>query len=185
MPYPFVESPHVTHAPGRSVDVIVIHTMEIPEAPDAARRCAAWFASPRSEVSAHYCVDARTVIQCVDEADIAWHARGGNTRSIGVELAGTARQKAEDWADEYSSALLDRAAILVADVARRWNVPVRRIGPIGLQGGARGITGHGDVSQAFRRSDHWDPGPAFPWSAFLRRVRAAQRDTAPAEPSRL
>ena len=44
----------------------------------------------------------------------------------------------------------------------------------GLRAGARGITGHADVSVAFRKSDHWDPGPAFPWAAFLRQVSAAQ-----------
>lgn len=174
MSYPFVESPNVTRASERRIDTIVIHTMEIPEVVGAARRCAAWFANPDSEVSAHYCVDDETIIQCVAEGDIAWHARGGNSHSIGVELAGSARQVAGDWADDYSLAVLDRAARLVAEIALRHDVPVRRLGPVGLQNGQRGITGHGDVSQAFRKSDHWDPGPSFPWSSFLRRVRAAQ-----------
>jgi N-acetyl-anhydromuramyl-L-alanine amidase AmpD len=172
---PFVESPNVTRRSGRRIDVVVIHTMEIPERDDAAAICARWFASPASQVSAHYCVDARTTIQCVREQDIAWHARGGNGSSIGVELAGSAGQGQLDWEDEYSLAVLARAATLVADVCRRHGVPLRRIGAADLRRGRRGISGHGDVSEAFGKSDHWDPGPGFPWHGFLERVRREHR----------
>jgi len=106
----------------------------------------------------------------VREADIAWHARGGNTNSIGIELAGYAGQQARDWKDDYSQAVLERAAALTAEVCDRYRIPVRRVRADGLVAGRRGITGHSDVSAAFRRSDHWDPGPAFPWNDFLRRA---------------
>lgn len=170
----FIESPNVTHVESRAIDVVVIHTMEIAERADAAESCARWFAAPTSRVSAHYCVDADAVIQCVKEADVAWHARGGNTTSIGIELAGYAGQGPRGWDDDYSRAVLDRAAALTAEVCKRHAVPVRRLRAPGLRAGKRGITGHGDVSRAFRQSDHWDPGPAFPWKRFLRLVRSAQ-----------
>src|SRR6476660_2540597 len=93
VPYPFIESQHFPPAATRAIVVVVIHTMEIAETAGAAEICARWFASPASEVSAHYCVDADSVVQCVREDDIAWHARGGNTTSIGIELAGYAGQK--------------------------------------------------------------------------------------------
>ena len=175
MAYPFVESPNVTPATGRRIDVVVMHTMEIAERKDAAEICARWFASPVSKVSAHYCVDADTVVQCVREKDIAWHARGGNTSSIDVELAGFARQRREDWADAYSSAVLGRAATLVADACRRRAIPVRWIVAADLAAGSRGITGHSEVSKAHRKSDHWDPGPGFPIERFLGLVRTAGR----------
>ena len=41
--------------------------------------------------------------------------------------------------------------------------------------GRRGITSHAEVSLAYRKSDHWDPGPGFPIDEFLGRVRSAQR----------
>jgi N-acetyl-anhydromuramyl-L-alanine amidase AmpD len=172
VPYEFIESPHKTDAVDRAISVVVIHTMEIRERDGAAEACAAWFASPVSDVSAHYCVDADTTIQCVREADIAWHARGGNANSIGIELAGYAGQQARDWNDNYSDAVLERAAALTAEVCARYRIPVRRIRADGLVAGRRGITGHSDVSVAFHKSDHWDPGPAFPWNDFLRRARA-------------
>ena len=125
MAYRFVESPNFTRASGRTVDVVVMHTMEIAERRDAAEICARWFGTKASQVSAHYCVDSDSVIQCVREKDIAWHARGGNASSIGIELAGFASQTTRDWQDAYSRAVLARASRLVADVCRRRRIPVR------------------------------------------------------------
>lgn len=171
MPYAFVESPNVTRAERRPVDVVVIHTMEIGERDGAAEACARWFADPAAEVSAHYCVDAETVIQCVRERDIAWHARGGNGNSVGIELAGFAGQGSDGWEDAYSRAVVERSAALTAEVCRRHAIPIRRVRAAGLIAGRRGITGHADVSEAFHKSDHWDPGPDFPWSRFVRLAR--------------
>jgi N-acetyl-anhydromuramyl-L-alanine amidase AmpD len=169
--YPFVESPNLTTATGRSIDVVVIHTMEIGERKGAAAACARWFASPASEVSAHYCVDADTVIQCVREEDVAWHARGGNANSVGIELAGFARQSPAEWRDAYSDTVLQSAARLTAEVCARHGIPLRRLHAADLVAGRRGVTGHADVSAAFHRSDHWDPGLGFPWSRFVQLAR--------------
>ena len=121
--------------------------------------------NPASEVSAHYCVDADSIVQCVREEDIAWHARGGNANSIGIELAGYAGQRALGWNDAYSRAVVERAARLTADVCARHGIPLRRLRAADLVAGKRGITGHADVSAAFRKSDHWDPGPGLPVDA--------------------
>jgi len=173
VPYPFIESPHQTAASGRSIGIVVIHTMEIAEHAGAAEVCARWFQNPASEVSAHYCVDADSIVQCVREEDIAWHARGGNANSIGIELAGYAGQRALGWRDAYSRAVVERAAQLTADVCARHGIPLRRLRAADLVAGKRGITGHADVSAAFRKSDHWDPGPDFPWTRFLRLARSS------------
>ena len=42
--------------------------------------------------------------------------------------------------------------------------------PPDLRSGRRGITSHANVSLAFRRSDHMDPGPNFPVERYLRLV---------------
>ena len=174
MPHAFIESPHKTEVTGRAIGVVVIHTMEIAERDGAAELCAHWFQNPESEVSAHYCVDADTIVQCVREDDIAWHARGGNATSIGIELAGYAGQRALGWSDAYSRAVVERAARLTADVCGRYGIPIRRLRAADLVAGKRGVTGHADVSSAFRKSDHWDPGPDFPWSRFLRLARGSE-----------
>jgi N-acetyl-anhydromuramyl-L-alanine amidase AmpD len=173
--YPFVESPNFTRAAGRAIDVVVMHTMEIAERPDAAEICARWFRTPVSQVSAHYCVDADSIVQCVWEKDVAWHARGGNANSIGVELGGFAGQTTTDWEDTYSATVLERAATLVADVCRRRRIPVRWLDADDLRAGRPGLTGHSAVSRAFRKSDHWDPGDGFPVEAFVDRVRVLEQ----------
>ena len=110
MAYPFVESPNVTKTGGRTIDLIVIHTMEMDEKGDTAEHCALWFKNPAAKVSAHYCVDADSIVQCVRDQDIGWHAPGANHDGIGIEHAGRAKQTGRDWSDAYSVAMLERSA---------------------------------------------------------------------------
>jgi N-acetyl-anhydromuramyl-L-alanine amidase AmpD len=169
--YPFVESPHVTRTGGRRIDLVVLHTMELDETAGAAERCAAWFRSPAARVSAHYCVDADSIVQCVRDEDVAWTAPGANHDGLQIEHAGWARQTRAQWRDAYSSAMLERSAGLVAELCRRHGIPAAWLYAADLKAGRRGITTHKAVSEAFRRTDHRDPGPGFPAEAYLARVR--------------
>ncbi len=171
MAYPFVESPHVTHTSGRQIDLIVVHSMEMDEKGTTAESCALWFRNPSAKVSAHFCVDADSIVQCVREQDVAWHAPGANSDGIGIEHAGRAKQTREEWLDPYSSAMLARSAELVADLCARYRIPVTWLHPADLLAGKRGITSHNNVSVAFKRGSHWDPGPGFPIERYLRLVR--------------
>lgn len=172
MAYPFVQARHYTRAGCRAIDVVVVHTMEAPELADTAERVARWVAGPAApRASAHYCVDADSIVCCVRDDDVAWHAPGANRAGLGIELAGYARQGAADWGDAYSRALLSRAADLVAEKCAEYEVPVEWLYPGDLLAGRRGITSHANVSVAFRRSDHFDPGPGFPIEHFLGLVR--------------
>ena len=93
MAYPFVESPNVTKTGGRTIDLIVIHTMEMDEKGDTAEHCALWFKNPAAKVSAHYCVDADSIVQCVRDQDIGWHAPGRTTTGSGSSTpAGRSRR---------------------------------------------------------------------------------------------
>lgn len=180
-----IPSPNfTTPTRGRDPRAIVLHTTESPERQGAARGVAQnWFARPDAQASAHYVVDAAEVVACVPETLIAWHARGFNQHSIGLEIVGAAGQSAAGWGDEYSAATLDLAARLCADIARRWRIPIEARDSAGLIAAKRawdagqearelgGITTHAAVSAAFRKSDHGDPGPTFPMPWFLERVR--------------
>ena len=171
----FVQARNYTRAARGHVDLVVIHTAEAPEGPATAENLAAWSAgSTASQASWHYAVDADSIVQSVREEDIAWHAGPVNGYSIGVEHAGYAKQTPADWADDASIAILDRSAELVADICRRYAIPIVRITSDDLKAGRRnGICGHVDVTKGLTGGKgHTDPGPFFPWPWYLERVRA-------------
>ena len=172
MAYPFIESPHVTRTGGRRIDLVVVHTMEMDEKGETAENCAQWFRNPGANVSAHYCVDADSIVQCVRDEDVGWHAPGANHDGIGIEHAGRAKQTGRDWSDPYSTAMLERSATLAAELCAKYKIPVTWLHAPDLKAGKRGITTHKAVSDAFRRGSHWDPGEGFPVERYLALVRA-------------
>src|SRR5262249_32259339 len=85
-------------------------------------------------------------------------------------------QGRSDWNDPYSTAMLERSAGLVAAKAKEHQIPVVWLSPADLRAGRRGITGHNNVSEAFRLSTHTDPGSSFPIKQYLALVRAKLGD---------
>jgi N-acetyl-anhydromuramyl-L-alanine amidase AmpD len=172
---PFLEARWYTEATGRRIDFIVIHDMEMAEKGDTAESCAQLFHTTDRKASAHYCVDADSIVQCVREKDIAYHAPP-NTHSIGVEHAGFAGQTRTQWLDEYGVAMLTRSAGLVAELLKKYDLPLAFLSPDDLRAGKRGITTHANVSKAWGQTTHTDPGPDFPVGWYTDRVREALQE---------
>lgn len=175
LPYPFVQARNFTPANRTKIDVIVIHDMEYPERPGGAMWCANFFAGPSApQASAHFAVDNQSVVQCVKEKDVAWHAPGTNRNGIGIEHAGYAAQSRDQWLDDYSTAELKLSAQLVAVLCARWDIPIVKLSMDDLQAGKRGICGHLDATMAFSNGKgHTDPGPSFPWPEYIQWVKDA------------
>ena len=157
----------------RAVRVIVIHTMETSERNNIAEDIAKDFAHrpPDKKASAHLCIDNKKIFQSVKDNDVAFAAPGANSDGIHLELAGRAAQNEEEWKDEYSTAVLENAANAAAQYCLKYDIPVKHLSNAELgDKKSKGFVGHVQVSDVFHRSDHRDPGKAFPWDHFLARV---------------
>ncbi len=176
----FIQAKNYTAVPpGRIIELVVLHTMEASEKPGTARAVARWFAGANApQSSAHYCLDSTEVVACVREKDVAWAAPGANRNGIHLEHAGFAAQSAVNWADAYSQALLDRSATLCAEICERYSIPPVRLSAADLIAKKRGICGHIEVTQAFKKSTHTDPGKNFPWEKYLALVAAKLAEAA-------
>lgn len=145
----------------------VIHDTEGGTAESVAR----YFATSPQAFSAHLVVDDGACYRCVRDDVIAYHAAGANDRSVGCEIVGFARWLGAAWV--LRRRRLKRAAWQVARWCRRFGLPVEYVDAAGLLAGRKGITTHRQVSLAFHKSSHSDPGLGFPRQRFLRYVRAA------------
>jgi len=176
----FLEAAHYSQAAGSNGTVtrIVVHDMEMAEGRTTAETCARMFHTTDRQVSAHFCVDSDSVVQCVDLDRRAWHAPP-NSGSIGVEHAGFATQSRAQWLDPYGSAMLTRSAALTAWLCDTLDIPVVRRRASDLLAGRRGLCGHADVSSAWHETDHTDPGGAFPWDWYLAKVTSFLGATPP------
>jgi uncharacterized protein YraI len=131
----------------RSIRRIVIHTIEGSEA-----GAIGWFKNPQAKVSAHYIVaKSGRITQMVKDNDIAWHVRGNNSDTIGIENEGYAGQNG------WTNAQYDALARLSRYLCDRYNIQISR----------KYIVGHYELDPARRT----DPGRYFDWSGYLTRTR--------------
>lgn len=166
---PFIQA--VKFTPGRikPIQLIVLHDMEAPEKGGTARNVAHYFATT-APASAHFCVDNAEIIQCVHLSDTAWQCKNANANGIGIEHAGYASQSRDQWEDEYSTAMLDLSAQLVAGLCKKYGIPAARAvfaGPQNPSVITPGFALHRDVPL---HGSHTDPGPGFPFDDYLASV---------------
>ena len=169
--WPFIQAKHFKPAQRTGVRVIVIHDMEFDEVNTAAEAVAHYFATTTTPASAHICVDNNSIVQCVHDRDVAYAAPGCNNDGIQVELAGYGKQNRCQWQDLFSAAMLKKAADAVAQYCLKYNIPPVHLTNAELAAGAKGIIGHYQASEVYKKSDHADPGPGFPWDIFLADVQ--------------
>lgn len=167
--------------PGRKspLRLIVIHTMEAPEGPQTARNIASYFARGSVVASAHVCVDATELIECLPPSAVAFAAPGANHDGYQIEHAGYARQTQQEWEDEYSQKMLRLSAVHARKIAQAHGIPFKHLTDAELARGEKGFCSHDQVSRVYKRSNHWDPGPNFPWKHYMNLVAG---ETPPADP---
>ena len=150
-------SPNFNSRGGCVIDQIIIHDME-----GGFTGSVTWLDNSASHVSAHYGVseDGQSVVLMVDPQNRAWHACDFNSRSIGIEMAGFAR-------NGFSDAEKLTTARICAHLCRRFGIPIRHaaggVGP--------GIESHYGLGRA--GGGHSDPSTDPGWMpAFIALVQA-------------
>lgn len=166
---PFIQAKHYHVGRLEEIGLIAIHDMEAARTMKTALHVAQWFAGPQApEASCGYCVDAKTIVQCVHDEDTSWHAPHINANGIGIELAGYYTETADEWLDDYGLEELDLAAQLVAALCVKHSIPVRFVDAAGILAGEKGITTHAEATKAYDvKGGHVDPGSGFPMAWFI------------------
>ena len=143
---------HFTPRQSRTIDKIVIH---ITDGGPNINGVVRWFQLPRSHrhfkpVSSHYIVGQDgEVVQMVQHKDIAHHARGANSTSIGIEHVANTRGL------DYTEAQYCASAALVRWLADQHGIPIDR----------QHILGHREATQTSKTC------PAqFDWDYFMSMV---------------
>ncbi len=135
---PLVSAPRPS---GVKVDRIVLHHT----GDDAASKTCR--ALQQFGLSVHYIIDRDgTIVYAVDEGKMAFHAKGQNSKSIGIEIVNTGRASMQ-----YTPAQYAAIKQLINDIAKRWpDVKVDN----------EHVVAHYQVSDIGK----WDPSPNFDWA---------------------
>ena len=170
----FAEPCEKTHYPAyrvsgtrRLTDVrlIVLHSTEGGTAESVAR----YFASRSAAGSAHLVIDDGERERCLPNSAVPWAAPGANTNGFHIEMCGYAKWGKLTWLRHRE--MLKRSAYKTAFHAKVFKIPLVSLKSADLRAGKAGITTHVEVSRAWGKSDHWDPGPGFPMWLFMKYVR--------------
>lgn len=143
--------------------LIVLHSTESP--PSSARAIAAMFQRPSVRASAHWIVGTDAVLSGVPESHVAWAAPGANHDGLQIEQCGYAGST--DWTSGAGARVVEATAKIVAGMHKRWGIPLRALTNAQIAAGWSGVVTHHQISQVYRRSDHWDPGPRYPLGRLL------------------
>jgi hypothetical protein len=114
-----------------------------------------------------------TYREAYDAARLGVYAQGGaNKDSWSFCIPGRASQTRAEWLDGYSRECIRIAARYTVDKCRQDDIPLERKSWQQIAAGERGYCDHYTISLAFKKSDHTDVGPNFPWDVFAADIDA-------------
>jgi N-acetyl-anhydromuramyl-L-alanine amidase AmpD len=174
-------SPNYTAGwPSGAPQGVTIHTMEGYFDPSVN-----WLRNPVSQASAHFCVrrDGH-IVQLVWERDRAWHARASGMYYFGIEHEGSGYPGNASvnphnvpcyWTTDANAPtllsvdkMLIESARLTAYLCTKYGIPIQHDFQLPPRRDTESyIAGHDQMMG----NDHIDPGPIFPWQAYMAKVK--------------
>lgn len=121
-PVNWTPSPNFTSIKQRKIEAIVFHYTA-----GGGANSLKWLTNPESQVSAHYMIDRDgEIYQMVDLEEIAWHCKGYNVNTIGIEVAAKEGQRATNIQNirmvELAKHLLWKFDLCYKDItAHKWS----------------------------------------------------------------
>lgn len=178
--WPLIQAKYVGAKRVAPPRLIVIHTPIWPERATGAEELGRYFEKlpDGRTASVHIGVDSDSIVQYVKDSFIPAAAPGANHDGMHIEIIGTDAQSREQWRDRFSITALALAADAAAQWCYKFGIPPMKLTDEQMRMGNRGIVGHDQVSRVYKKSDHADPGPNFPWGRFIMYVKGAHADRA-------
>lgn len=150
-----------------SIHLIVLHSTE---STGTAASVASYFQSGSAGGSTQLVVGDDGCFRSVPDLNQPAGAPGANSDGLHIEVVGLAKWSRAEWLEHPTR--LDNCARAIAEWSQKYGIPLAFVDAAMLQTKrARGVTTHREVSQAFKQSDHWDPGPGFPLDVVLEKAR--------------
>src|SRR5215831_1135000 len=152
-----IPSPNQSSRGGSGVRLIVLHTAE---GATTYQSLGSFFSSSSSGVSSHVGIDDTPGVigEYVRRSDKAWTAANYNPMSTQAELCGFANWSPQTW--QQHPTMLSNTAAWIAEEARAYGIPIRKLSASQAQGGQAGVCQHADLGAG--GGGHWDCGPNFP-----------------------
>lgn len=159
----------------------VVHTAEnLPYWRDAedkgAENVADYATTTNRAVSWHTTVDSDSTVRMLPDDYTAFHVRGYNSISVGMEIA-TQAHKWNSAPDDWLEGVIRETAAEIARWKTELGIPIRRISKADVDNGKWGVVGHAALDPS-RRSD---PGEDFPWDQVLALAKAIASGSEPEE----
>jgi hypothetical protein len=142
--------------------------------------------------SYHGVTDTDRIIPCTADHLVAYAAGGANQYGlhlcipVRIRARSTTDQDANvsrmEWLDAGSRPYIRQAAEWIVDKARLYRLPLRRITAEQMAAGSWGYCDHWTASRAFRKSDHTDVGPDFPWDVLAADIASIVNLPEPPQP---
>lgn len=149
------------------IRLIVIHSTEGSTAAGAA----SWFQNEKAGGSTQIVVGNDGCFRSVDDLRMPAGAQGANEDGLHIEIAGFAKWSRDQWFSKAEKAL-ENAASVIGQWSAKYGIPLEYLEGDALRDKSnRGVTTHVAVVKAFKKGDHWDPGPGFPLDHVLERAK--------------